>query len=275
MQNKKYYFLAGLPRTGNTLLSSILNQNPKLKVSANSFMDDYLYRNFLFFQDEKFLNFPDETSLNNLLSNSFDSYYKDWDADYIIDRGMWGTPTNIFLIKRYIKNEIKIICTVRDVVEIIASFLRVSEKGLKLALQNDIRENKRFDFSYKTELELLCEMLMSPTGQIEKSLFSLKNLVDNESKDIFHIVEYNDLVKNTEQTIRKIYNFLNIEYFSHNYESIEQFKINNIKYNDSIYGENMKLHELKKTISIPHYNVTDILSPRLIQKYSNLEFWRN
>ena len=37
MFEKKYYFLAGLPRAGNTVLSSILNQNSRVQVSANSF----------------------------------------------------------------------------------------------------------------------------------------------------------------------------------------------------------------------------------------------
>ena len=35
---KKIYYLAGLPRAGNTLLGSILNQNPKVKVSPNSML---------------------------------------------------------------------------------------------------------------------------------------------------------------------------------------------------------------------------------------------
>ena len=38
MFEKKYYFLAGLPRAGNTVLSSILNQNSREQVSANSFV---------------------------------------------------------------------------------------------------------------------------------------------------------------------------------------------------------------------------------------------
>ena len=55
----------------------------------------------------------------------FDSYYKDWDAKYIIDRGNWGTPTNLDLLQQVIDNDVKIICTVRDIVEIIASFLKI------------------------------------------------------------------------------------------------------------------------------------------------------
>ena len=37
MKNKKFYFLCGLPRAGNTLLTSILNQNPDIACTPNAF----------------------------------------------------------------------------------------------------------------------------------------------------------------------------------------------------------------------------------------------
>ena len=91
MRLDPYFFLAGLPRSGNTLLSSILNQNPEIMVSANSFLCDHMHHTALLQYDERFKNFPDSNSLNNLISSTFDSYYKDWDAKYIIDRSSWGT----------------------------------------------------------------------------------------------------------------------------------------------------------------------------------------
>ena len=56
---KKYFFLSGLPRAGNTLLSSILNQNPDLSVSANSFVCDILYQGATLQFTDFFENFPD------------------------------------------------------------------------------------------------------------------------------------------------------------------------------------------------------------------------
>ena len=35
-KNKEVFFLAGLPRSGNTILSSILNQNPDVCCTPNS-----------------------------------------------------------------------------------------------------------------------------------------------------------------------------------------------------------------------------------------------
>ena len=39
---KQMFFLHGLPRAGNTLLGSLLNQNPKIAVTANSICADML-----------------------------------------------------------------------------------------------------------------------------------------------------------------------------------------------------------------------------------------
>ena len=39
---KKFFCLHGLPRAGNTLLGSIINQNPKVAVTANSLIADML-----------------------------------------------------------------------------------------------------------------------------------------------------------------------------------------------------------------------------------------
>ena len=39
---KQMFFLHGLPRAGNTLLGSILNQNSKIAVTANSICADML-----------------------------------------------------------------------------------------------------------------------------------------------------------------------------------------------------------------------------------------
>lgn len=269
----KYFFLSGLPRSGNTLLSSILNQNPDIKVSSNSFLCEHLYQTAMFFYNDKYKNFPDQKSLDNLIASSFDSYYKDWNAKYIIDRGPWGTPINLHLLQKYITHDIKIICTVRDIVEIISSFIRISKNKLKKELEIEIQNGLRFNESYKSELELLCEVISRPNGQLEQFMFSLKNLLKEENKKYLHIVEYKKLITSTEETIDEIYNFLNIPKFNHNYRKISQFNVNQIKYNDNVFESD--LHIIKQTIEPPNYKPEDILPKFLIEKYSNKEFWRN
>jgi hypothetical protein len=44
---KKYFFLTALPRSGNTLLSVLINQHKKIKVSANSLIPEIFNSLFL------------------------------------------------------------------------------------------------------------------------------------------------------------------------------------------------------------------------------------
>ena len=53
------YFLTGMPRAGNTLFGSLMNQNPNIKVSPNSICA-LLIKNILNIKNEQqYKNFPD------------------------------------------------------------------------------------------------------------------------------------------------------------------------------------------------------------------------
>lgn len=256
------------------MLSSLLNQNPDINVSANSFVADIFNQGESLIQTDLFQNFPDINSLESYLSSVFDSYYQNWRGTYIIDRGPWGTPHNLNLLKRFLKNKIKILVPVRDIVEIIASFVRLNPKCLASQFDYEVRNGLRFPASYKSELEIKCELITSPYGQLEKNLFALLNLKRHENQEFLHIIEYKNLILNPKKTIEAVYDFLEIPHHEHNYEFISDFQVNNCTYRDEVL-HGCSLHEVKEKIQTPSYRVEDVLTPALIQKYSGREFWRN
>tara|TARA_B100000287_G_C20557522_1_gene751073 strand:- start:105 stop:926 length:822 start_codon:yes stop_codon:yes gene_type:complete len=273
MDGRKYFFLAGLPRSGTTLLSSLLNQNPEIGVSANSFLADHFYNTAMLNFDERLVNFPDNNSLNDLISSTFDSYYKSWPQKYIIDKGPWGTPSNLGLLKVYLQNEIKIVVTVRDIVELIASWIHLDADRLREELDKDIQNNRRFNESYKSDIELLCEIVTRPDGQLEQYLFSLHNLLKEENRQYLHLVEYKDLVQSPERTLRGVYKFLGIDSHNHEYKFIKPFTVNGVKYkDDTLYSKG--LHDVRPKLKFPNYKVKDVLPDYLIKRYSGREFWR-
>ena len=90
-----------------------------------------------------------------------------------------------------------------------------------------------------------------------------------ENKGMFHIVEYNDIVLHPNETMSKIYNFLEMPDYKHNFNKIEKVE----KDNDEALGFPKDLHKIRKSVSPSSTNL-DILSKYIRHKYSNMEFWR-
>jgi hypothetical protein len=243
---KAYYFLTGLPRSGNTLLGSIINQNPKLNLTANTLVTDIIYQLYLLKDYNIYKNFPDEQSLNTVIKNVFNNYYKEWKAKFIIDRGLWGTPANLELLKSIIKKP-KFIILYRPVLECLASFIKI-EKPINV--------------------ETRCHDLMETNGMIGKSLWSIKNII--KEKEDYIKINYLDLINKPLNQIEKIYKFLNIDNFKHTLKNFDEFSVNNIKYDDSVL--NAPLHKIRTDkIKLNKYNVKDYLPANIIKQYSNLD----
>ena len=243
---KKYFFLNSLPRSSNTLLGTIINQNPQVSITANTILTDVIYQLHLLKNTEIYQNFPDEKSYNNIIKNVFNNYYKDYQSKFIITRGPWGTPFNLKSLKSIIKKP-KFIILYRPVLECLASFIRI-EKPL--------------------DIELKCHQLMDSNGMIGKNLWSIKNTI--ESKEDYIIVNYSDLVNNPKNQINKIYKFLNIDTFKHKFENFNQFTANEIQYNDDVLTA--ELHKIKTDkIEMDEIKIEDYLPSNIIKEYSDLD----
>jgi len=240
------YFLCGLPRAGNTLLGSIVNQSQHVKLTANTILTDVIYQLQLIKNYEIYKNFPDEKSFNNIIKNVFNNYYQNWKVDNIIDRGPWGTPGNLELLKLIIKKP-KFVIIYRPVLECLASFIKI-EKPINV--------------------ETRCHQLMNNDGIIGKNLWSIKNII--KEKENYIIINYLDLINKPSNEINKIYKFLNINSFNHKFKNFDDFSTNSIKYNDSIL--NAPLHKIRTDkIQINKYKIKDYLPSNIIKQYSNLD----
>lgn len=241
---KQFFFLQSLPRCGNTLLSSIVNKNKNIKITSNSIVSEILFQTKLLKNNELYKNFPDKKSFDNVFMNIFNLYYKDWESEYIIDRGPWGTPFNLNMLKE-IFSERKFIILHRPVLECLASFIKI-----KNPLDKD---------NY-------CDYLMSPVGIIGKYLLGINNLIKEKENLIF--IDYKNLIKNLKNEIKNIFTFLNIKNFTIDTEKLSQFSINNVYYDDTIY--NCNLHTIRTDkIEYAEIDINKYLSKNIIKKYSN------
>lgn len=265
VSKKKYYFLAGLPRSGNTLLASILNQNNQINVSANSLVSSILYsivsNNFVGVEESLiFKNFPDKKSLVNCISGCFESYYKDWTGKVIIDRSNWGTPYNLKILEDFCPNELKFICPVRPTLDILCSFINLYE------------ENKLINVKDKDAVRIVCEQLMAEEGVLSRGVNSVLNLSKSKYSKSTLFVSYENLCLDTQAEIERIYQFIGLDKYNHNYTNITQYKINGVSYNDNINQYYKNLHKLRAKISKRKHKIHNILPKDVVEKYSNLSF---
>jgi hypothetical protein len=243
---KNFYFLCGMPRAGNTILSSIINQNKKICITSHSVLPDIIYYLNYIKTTNVFKNFPDEKSLDNVIKNSFNNYYKNFKAEKIIDRGPWGTLANYTFLKKIIKNP-KFIILYRPVLECLSSFVKIEKP-------KDIVKR--------------CDEIMSNDGIIGGNLISIKNILN--LKKNYLIIKYSDFVKTPLNEIKKIYDFLNLNYFDHKLNNFTDFHINNIKYDDTVL--NAPLHKIRTDkIEQIQFNIEKILPEHIIKKYSGLD----
>ena len=75
---KKYYFMSGLPRSGSTLLSTLLNQNPEIYSGPSSPVLGVMvgaHEDFL--SNELYLGYPKPNQANEVLGSIIKNYYSD------------------------------------------------------------------------------------------------------------------------------------------------------------------------------------------------------
>ena len=262
---KQYYFLAGFPRSGNTLLSSILNQNPEIYSSPLSPINSVMW-NFEQTNDiNEHIKINSKSNLDKILKNIMNNYYEDINEPIIIDREkMWATSGNINLIKKYITKDPKIIFTVRPILEILTSFINILPEHSYIDIE---MEQKGWWYKdYLSKNDNRCDYLMRPFGQIDQALLSINEILKHENKNIIYLVKYDDIVYNPEKTFKNIYDFLNIPYYAHNFNNIK--KVEN--YNDAILGMPDNLHNVRPKLNKISKDPKEILSDYIINKYKNI-----
>ena len=258
---KDIFFLHGLPRAGNTVFSSIMNQNKDIAVTANSICADILGEIYLLQNTDIFKNFPDHSSLENVTKNIFNNYYKDWNYKYIIDRGPVTTPGNMMLIKKHFNQPIKCVVLLRDLLDVLASYMKWYYNNPNSFINR---------YGYKTDDEKLGK-LMNVDGAIARDLEAIKNLLKPENSHMACFVKYDDLISDPEGQLNRIYKFLEIPYFKHSFNNLSQLQVNNRSYDDRIVGDN--LHVIRTDGIYKEDNpYRSMLPQRIIDKYGHIRF---
>ena len=198
----------------------------------------------------------------NLMQQVLNNFYANIDKKIIIDKNrIWGTKDNIGLLD-LLSDNVKIICPVRPILEILASFVQLANDNPNNWIDKKIQNIP--SGRYRPLNDARCDFIMTDTEVLQHNIFALASVLQPEHFHKFHFVRYEDLVLKPKESIDKIYNFLEIPKFEHNFNKLEWEQMPN---EENVYGmSNQHLVHPKLQFSKTD---TSILSDYVKQKYSN------
>jgi sulfotransferase len=255
---KTFHFLAGLPRSGSTLLGAILNQNPEVFVTPTSPMLDLLIANQEAWHNNRaVIANPNHEQLTNITRAMIDATWEHRAERVIIDKNRgWNKnmPASSVLFQR----DIKVVACVRDLPSIMASWLTL----IKANPENTIDKNLIMNGKLPTDQNRCDEMWGSMVRDCVEGMIQLTE----EARDRLLIVKYDDLIHAPYEQITKVYSFLGLpsKLTPHNLFDIKT----QMQDNDLLaYGLN-GLHTVRPKLEKTSKPAKEVLGDSIYQTYS-------
>lgn len=259
---KSIYFISGLPRSGSTLISNILKQNPEVHAEAVSSLSS-IFKNINsswnnFEANQKYLNLQ---AKKGALASLFQGYYKHIEKPIIIDNDTNWVPL-IGVLEAVLDKKIKIITCVRNPAEILTSFERLRKENPLFSSKVDavLREG--------TSIASRAYYYAGPEGILGITHRNLKDAIIMGYLDRMLFVDYNRYCNSPKSQTKRIYDFLEINNYSHNFEEIIQSEL----YNDIGAGL-QNYHKVKPTLDKTTVNCVEYLGLDLFEQYNREIFW--
>lgn len=265
--DKTIYFVSGLPRSGATLFSAIINQNPKVYSSPQTDLVDQMTMLINSTNNSTtFISGQLKDGYLNAIKKFPQNFYESLDAEIIFDKNFkWGLP-EYFETAKTINPIVKILCFYRPVLEVLASFMIQCgpEMGNNF-IDNGIKKEGYLDI-YKDLNEARCEWLMGPNGTIPQSIKVMNQSVIYNNGIYFLNIAYEDLIMKPEKEFEKIYKFFNLPEFKHSFTNITYKEPNK---DEELFGL-PNLHQVRSELKRNHYDWQKVLPGSIIERYKNL-----
>ena len=264
---EKIFFQSSMPRSGSTMLQNLLAQNPDVHTTPTSGLIELIYGARLNFSDQPEFLSQDK----NEMEKAFNAFCRAGihgyasaltDKKYFIDKGRsWLYYSD--WIEKFLPYKPKVISMVRDLRDVFCS-------QEKLFRKDKIVDNKVMNWLElrNTTIEKRCDFFASapPIGTfMDKLIDSIR--IPEKTKNIL-FVRYEDLCLNPEFEMRKIYNFLEIPFFNHNFDFIPQ-----VTHEDDNIHISMADHIIRPKLEIKNSDALQILGEGACNWLTHRDKW--
>lgn len=266
---EKVFFQSSMPRSGSTLLQNIIAQNPDFYATPTSGLLELLFGARANFSSSNEFKAQD----HNLVSAAFKAFCREGmfgyfnsitDKKYVIDKSRGWGAYKPFLDSFY--PESKVVCMVRDLRSILSSYEKIYRKN-QATSHDPIRNDSE---ARGTTVHKRVDSWVHPTQAIGRALERIFDIIRQKYDNQILFVKYEELCIRPDQTMSKIYSYLELPNFIHDFDNIKQVT----KEDDTVYGLTPDLHVIKEKLSFPKKDHNDILGADISDWiYSNFKWY--
>jgi hypothetical protein len=252
---KNIYFLAGLPRSGSTVLAAILNQHPSVHATSTSGLLDILvgtltaWKESLTVQAQSIDEKQSEEEIQRILRTICEEKYSQIDKPIILDKARgWSSSINMPTMAKVLGYKPKIIATVRNIPDCVASFVRVA------------KPDNVDDFLRTSEL----------VYHVKESYQSLES-GHQFAPECILFVDYDDLIKNPKKQLKRIHKFLDLpDYKDYNFNTLDG---TSLREKDEEVWLVKGLHDIKPKLGYQHNESSEKVLGHMYTQYVQPKFW--
>lgn len=263
----KLFYQSSLPRAGSTLLQNILHENPSIYATPTDGVLELIFAARNNYTNSLEFKAQDATQMKkaflSFCREGMTAFYRSsTDRPYVITKSRgWGIHYGFL-------NEIfpqpKIICMVRDLRDIVASMEKKFRANQHLS-DNILNWNEMKGTTTGKRVEIWLNHHSVPVGM---AIERITEIIRQELDKHILFVRFEDLCSQPEVELAKIYNYLELPYFEHNFNDIKQYT----QEDDSIYGIYGD-HKVHNKLTVQKSNAKEILGADLCKAIYNNNKW--
>lgn len=230
----------GIPRSGTTLLASLLSQRDDVQVTALSTLVDTL--------GTVVISQPRINDILPILKGIISNYYPQTDK-IIIDKSWTWADAKVLDTMTQIDPELKLIVSVRRIDDCVASFIRIS--NWQGTAEEFIRHSPLAERVFQTHLTI-------QQGYAKYAKH-------------FLFVDYDNLLSHPQHELNKIACFCRLPKFEHDFSKI----VNPTEEDDINLWGIPGLHKIKLILGRQNNNTKEILGSKVYNFLQGSRFWKN
>jgi sulfotransferase len=259
---KTIHFVAGLPRSGSTLITNILKQNSEVHgESVSSLSSIFGSINASWSSMEQNQEYNNTDAKVGVLKSVLQGYYSHIDKPIIVDKDRGWIPL-LPQVEAILNRKVKIIVCVRNPAEILTSFEKLRKENPLFFTKADSSLREASNIASRAYY------YAGPEGAMGLSHRNIKDAITMGYLDRFLFIDYNRFCNSPKSQTKRIYEFLELPKFEHDFEKIVQTEV----YNDMAIGL-PNLHKIKPSLDRTTVNCVEYLGLDIYEQYNREIFW--